>query len=97
MLEKEIEKKIVTYAKSKDFLAYKFASHSNRSVPDRLCIGPTGNIFFIEFKREGEMPTKLQEYTFKILRSRGITVAVIDDCDNGKLLIDEMNYLYGII
>ncbi len=97
MLEKEIEKKIVTYAKSKDFLAYKFASPSNRSVPDRLCIGPTGNIFFIEFKREGEMPTKLQEYTFKILRARGITVAVIDDYNNGKLLIDEMNYLYGII
>ena len=67
MLEKEIEKKIVNYAKSKNFLAYKFTSPSNRSVPDRLFISPTGNIFFIEFKRKGKIPTKLQESTFKIL------------------------------
>jgi hypothetical protein len=89
MLEKEIEQKVVTYAKSKNFLAYKFTSPSNRSVPDRLFISPTGGLFFIEFKRKGKIPTKLQESTFKMLTGRGISVEVIDDYEAGKILIDE--------
>lgn len=89
MLEREIEKKVVTYAKNKNFLAYKFTSPSNRSVPDRLFISPTGNIFFVEFKRKGKLPTKLQNYTINSMLSRGVKVSVIDDCDRGKLLIDE--------
>jgi hypothetical protein len=95
MLEKEIERKVVNYAKTKDFLAYKFTSPSNRSVPDRLFISPTGGIFFIEFKRKGKIPTKLQESTFKMLTGRGITVEVIDDYEVGKLLIDKMSFIYG--
>lgn len=91
MLEKDIEQKLITYAKNKNFLAYKFTSPSNRSVPDRLLISPFGDIFFIEFKRKGKFPTKLQESTFKLLNGRGITVKIIDDYNTGKLLIDEYN------
>jgi hypothetical protein len=89
MLEREIENKVVTYAKNKNFLAYKFTSPSNRSVPDRIFISPTGNIFFVEFKRKGKLPTKLQDATIKAIMSKGAKVTVIDDCDKGKLLIDE--------
>jgi hypothetical protein len=95
MLEKEIEQKVVDYAKSKDFLAYKFTSPSNRSVPDRLFISPKGGMFFIEFKRKGKTPTKLQASTFKILSKRGVTVEVIDDYNAGKLLIDKLSFIYG--
>lgn len=89
MLEREIEKKVTDYAKNKNFLSYKFTSPSNRSVPDRLFISPTGNIFFIEFKRQGKLPTKLQSYTIKAMTTRGVKVSIIDDYDKGKLLIDE--------
>lgn len=95
MLEKEIEQKVVNYAKSKDFLAFKFTSPSNRSVPDRLFISPTGGIFFIEFKRKGKIPTKLQESTFKMLTERRVTVEVVDDYEAGKLLIDKLSFIYG--
>lgn len=89
MLEREIEKKVTIYAKNKNFLTYKFTSPSNRSVPDRLFISPNGNIFFVEFKRQGILPTKLQSHTIKAMTRRGVKVSVIDDYDKGKLLIDE--------
>jgi hypothetical protein len=89
MLEREIENRVVKYAKDRKFLAYKFTSPSNRSVPDRLLISPTGKIFFIEFKRKGKLPTKLQDFTIQTFKSRGVSVSIIDDCDKGKLLIDE--------
>lgn len=89
MLEKEIEKKVVKYAIDKNFLAYKFTSPSNRSVPDRLFISPTGKIFFIEFKRKNKLPTKLQAITINKFKLRNVDVSVIDDYETGKLLINE--------
>ena len=56
MLEKEIEAKVVAYAKTKNYIVYKFASPSNRSVPDRIFITPNGKVKFIEFKRKGKVP-----------------------------------------
>ncbi len=89
MLEREIEKKVVKYAIDKNFLAYKFTSPSNRSVPDRLFISPTGKIFFIEFKRKNKLPTKLQAITINKFKLRNVDVSVIDDYETGKLLINE--------
>lgn len=89
MLEKVIEKNVVNYAKSKGWLAYKFTSTSCRGVPDRLCIGPEGQFFFIEFKRKGHLPTALQEVNIKDIRSHHIKVFIIDEVEKGRLLIDE--------
>lgn len=89
MLEKEIEKKVVKYAIDKNFLAYKFTSPCNRSVPDRLFISPTGKIFFIEFKCKNKLPTKLQAITINKFKLRNVDVSVIDDYETGKLLINE--------
>jgi hypothetical protein len=89
MLEKEIENIVVTYAKSKGFLAYKFNSPANRSVPDRMFISPTGTIGFIEFKQKGKKLTKLQQHTCNELNNRNIDVRRIDDIILGRLIIDE--------
>lgn len=89
MLEKTIENKVITYAKEKGFLAYKFTSPSNRSVPDRILISPTGTISFIEFKRKGKLPTKLQQHTIEALINRGVRVQIVDDISLGKEIIDE--------
>lgn len=86
--EKYIENAVVTYAKGKGFLAYKFTSPTCRGVPDRLCITPSGQVFFIEFKRKGHLPTSLQKLKIEELQSRHIAVFVIDDIAKGKLLID---------
>lgn len=89
MLEKEIESAVVKYAKSKGFLAYKFTSPNNRSVPDRMFISPTGTIGFIEFKQKGKKLTKLQYNVAMELNDRNIDVRCVDDIILGRLVIDE--------
>lgn len=89
-LEKDIEKKVCDYAKSKGCLVYKFTSPSRRSVPDRLFITPNGVVFFIEFKRRGQKPTASQEVEINKIWSNGGNVRVVDDVERGKGIVDLM-------
>lgn len=90
MLEKDIESKVCDYAKSKGCLVYKFTSPQRAAVPDRLFVLPTGHMFFVEFKREGAKPTPAQEREHARLRGHNVYVAVIDNVDEGKAMIDRM-------
>lgn len=90
MLEKQIEAKVCDYAKSKGALVYKFTSPARAAVPDRLFIGPTGRVWFVEFKREGQKPTPAQEREHARLRGHNISVFVIDDVEQGKAVVDAM-------
>ena len=67
---------------------FKFSSASRKGVPDRIFLYK-GSVMFIEFKRNGKKPTKLQEYTHCIIRNQSIDVHVIDDVLMGKKCIDE--------
>lgn len=87
-LEKEIEKNICDYAKSRGCYVRKFTSPNNRSVPDRLIIAPGGVVGFLEIKRGGQSPTKAQEHEMKQLQNVG---AIVDWCDNveaGKMFVN---------
>lgn len=88
MLEKDIEKRVCDYAKSKGILAYKFTSPARAAVPDRLMIAPNGVCFFIEFKREGAKPTPAQEREHLRLRAQGCHVFVVDNIEVGKGVVD---------
>lgn len=90
MLEKQIETKVCDYAKTKNVLVYKFTSPARAAVPDRLFIGPTGRVWFIEFKREGQKPTPAQEREHARLRGHNVSVFVIDDVEQGKAVVDAM-------
>jgi hypothetical protein len=89
-LEKEIEKKICDYAKSKGCYVRKFVSPNNRSVPDRLIIAPGGAVGFLEVKRGGEKPTKAQEHEMKLLEEICANVSWVDDVADGKLFVDAL-------
>lgn len=89
-LEKDIEKRVCDYAKSLKMLVYKFTSPSRSHVPDRLFITRNGVVFFVEFKRKGQKPTKAQEVEIERIRSKGLLVAIVDNVASGKLLIEEM-------
>lgn len=89
-LEKDIEAKVVAYAKTKGVLCYKFTSPSKRSVPDRIFITPTGDVFFIEFKRKGQKPTPAQAVEIEKIRSKGVSVFVVDGVATGKKVVDGM-------
>lgn len=92
-LERDIEKKVVAYAKSLGCLVYKFTSPSQRSVPDRLFIMPNGRgVFFIEFKRLGCKPTASQEVEIEKIKRQGISVFVVDDVASGRVVVDTMMY-----
>lgn len=69
-LEKSLEQKVVKYAKAQGCLCYKFTSPGNRGVPDRIIIGPTGKVLFLELKAPGKKPTPLQFHTIDSIRSR---------------------------
>lgn len=87
MRESTLEAQIVHYAKSKGCLAYKFSSPSQRGVPDRMIIGPTGKILFLEIKAPGRKPTQLQRYELAELRTHGMPATWVDRFDDAKILI----------
>ena len=82
MPEKQIENKVVIWARKHNWLVYKFTSPNHRSVPDRLFISPTGAVIFIEFKQKGNMPTALQERELGLLRGHGVVATWSDDADS---------------
>lgn len=88
MLEKDIERKVCDYAKSKGTLTYKFTSPNRAAVPDRIFIAPGGFVYFVEFKREGQKPTPAQVREHARLREQGCQVWVIDNVAGGIKMVD---------
>lgn len=89
-LERDIEKKVKEYARSKGWLAYKFTSPGHSFVPDGILIAPGGRVIMIEFKQLGKKPTAGQQREHERLRQQGVTVWVVDSVELGKGLIDEV-------
>lgn len=89
-LEKYIEKKICDYARSVGCIVYKFTSPNQRSVPDRIIIAPGGAVGWLEIKRKGEVPTKLQAIEHEKLRKIGATVSWVDDIFNGQEFVGKL-------
>lgn len=90
LLEKQIERSVCEYAKSREMLVYKFTSPERAAVPDRMFITPDGKVWFIEFKREGMKPTAPQMREHERLRGHGVTVFVVDTVDKGRAAVDLM-------
>lgn len=89
MLEKQIEKAVCDYAKSKGLLVYKFSSPGHASVPDRMFILPDGRMFMIEFKSTVGKVTPAQAREHGRLWDHGISVYVVNNVEKGKALIDK--------
>lgn len=87
-LEKDIERKICVYARRHDIGCYKYTSPARASVPDRLLDNPNGWHGFMEVKRRGAKPTVKQWREINLLRARNHFVAVVDNVEDGKRLID---------
>lgn len=79
--ERDIEAKVVKWAKANGWLTYKFVSPSQRGVPDRVFI-KDGVVVFIEFKAPGKKPTALQASTIKKMREQRVTVWVMDSAED---------------
>lgn len=53
-------------------------------MPDRMLLGKNRFILFLEFKRRGEEPRKIQEYRINQLREWGFPAYVVDDAKEAK-------------
>ena len=88
MLERDIEKAIKEYARSRGFLAYKFTSPGHIGVPDGLFISPVGFVIMMEFKQTGKKPTAMQQREIDRINQHGVLALVVDSVEQGKGLID---------
>ena len=88
MLEKDIQKRVITYARSKRMLCYKMDATNAIGVPDYLLLTAGGDVFFMEFKQEGKKPTPMQLREHARLRENNVPVYVIDNVDEGKVVVD---------
>ena len=89
MLEKQIETKVCDYAKECGVGVYKFTSPARAAVPDRMFMYK-GRVFFIEFKREGQKATPAQEREHNRMRQHQINVFVVDNVEQGVIVIATM-------
>jgi hypothetical protein len=90
VLEKDIEKKIVAYAKSKGCIVRKFTSPAQRAVPDRIIVTPRGVVGFLEVKRPGNKPTPLQYREMELLGDNNAKVEWHDNVEEAKRFIDDL-------
>ena len=88
MLEKQIETAVKDYARSKDWLAYKWTSPGHAFVPDGLFISPTGRVICMEFKQLGKKATPGQQREIDRLNQHHVYAVVVDSVKKGRELID---------
>ena len=89
MLEKEIQRRVIDYARHKRVICYKMDAKNAIGVPDYLCLASSGDVFFIEFKQLGRKPTAMQVREHVRLMANNISVYVVDSVEVGKGVIDE--------
>ena len=77
MRESTIEKKLVSGLRVYGWRALKFISPGNDGVPDRIVLGPAGEVIFVELKTDVGKLTRLQEIQIGRLRRSGHDVRVL--------------------
>lgn len=88
MLERQVEQYLVKRVKSLGGISLKLTSLIG--IPDRLVMLPEGRVIFVELKRPGEKPRKIQESRMKQLKKLGFRTYVIDSYQQVDKLISEV-------
>lgn len=78
-LEASVEQTFRRAAAAHDCIAKKLGQDG---WPDRMLLGPAGQVAFCELKRPGEKPEPLQVYVMHQLRERGFFVEVVDSSED---------------
>ena len=86
--EKKLEAKLGREIKALGGWSIKLLSTFIKGLPDRMCLLPTGIIFFVELKSTGKKPSPAQTVIHKKLQELGFNVYVIDRTELLDGLID---------
>lgn len=73
-------------ARREDCLLVKL-HHSLTGLPDRLLVRDRQPDVFVEFKRPGEAPTKIQAHWHRVLRGMGKQVEVVKTVEQFRWLL----------
>lgn len=92
MLEKEVEKILVSEVKKLGGWAYKWTSPGNDGVPDRIVIFPGRRPVFVELKTDRGRLTSLQRIQCKRLKELGQDVRVVYGIDGLSQFFQDMGY-----
>lgn len=79
--EKDIETYLCSCINRLGGVPYKFTSPARRSVPDRLCVMPSGISVFVECKRPGKKLSQAQTREAARLKALGQWVTWVDSKD----------------
>jgi len=89
VLESKIESDVSEYSQRCGCMHLKLVMWGRIGWPDHLYLYH-GRVLFIEFKRAGEKPRKIQEYIHERIRKHGFDVAVVDNNADGRAVIDNL-------
>lgn len=88
ILEGAVEKKASNYAETIGYIAIKVSPVGQRGWPDHVFINVYGHHVYIEFKKLGESPSKLQFHRLKQLQERGVAAYWTDNYEQAKSILD---------
>lgn len=86
LLEKDVQKQCVDWARARGYWARKFSSMTSTAEPDYLFAKPWIK-FATEFKRPGGVATEAQEEEHATMRLAGWFVFVCDSFDRFKKIV----------
>lgn len=87
--EKVLEKKLREKVKELGGLAVKLSADHLVGIPDRMCLMPGGEVFFVEVKTTGEKPRLIQIKVMERLVDLGFKVYVIDSSEKLENMLNE--------
>lgn len=87
--ESQVEKGICDFAKTIGVTMQKQNGVHNRGKADQLCMRG-GKAAFLEIKRPGEKPTKLQERYLRLRREDGFPATWVDNVEDGIAWLKEV-------
>lgn len=89
--ERDIEKWMREKIEQLGGVFMKWVSPGNDGVPDRIAILPGGGIYFIELKKDGGTPRKLQRWQQDRLRRLGCDVRTVEGMREARQFIEEVS------
>lgn len=80
-LEKHEESAIANWCKANNVLFIKFTPFGSKGWPDRIAVFRGGCIVWVELKRKGKKPTKLQALRMATLSAMGCITMWFDNAE----------------
>ena len=93
--EKQTEGAVVLWANANGWRNYKLSGLGEKGKPDRVFLHHPKLTVFIEFKKPGEPPTKLQLWHQSNLMQMGFTCLITDSAEEAINLLNTTGEPYG--